>query len=238
MRVVILFFFLIGNTLVSGTLSIMEIEKSGDFIKVFVKGDSLYDISAISLNIKYPSESLIFDEIDNLNPKLNTSLINSNDSTIFMSWVSLSSISFTENELLFEINFRLTMGGGVIYFDTNFTEISDFLGNEIEVYYENGIIPLVTNVKETEVEHNIEVRNFPNPFNNSTKFEFSQYINNFNIYIFNVLGELIYTYINKSFNKNYFEFNAEGLSSGIYLYIINTEFEKNKFLTGKINLLK
>lgn len=79
-----------------------------------------------------------------------------------------------------------------------------------------------------EVEVNLEVpanfsvkQNFPNPFNPTTKIEFSLPLdNNVEIKVFNVLGMEVATLLNehRQAGTHTVEFNASNLSSGIYFY--------------------
>ena len=67
-------------------------------------------------------------------------------------------------------------------------------------------------------------QNYPNPFNPETKIRFS--INNKNFVtmkIFDVLGREIKTLVSSNYDTGTYEvnFNAEGLSSGIYYYTLN-----------------
>lgn len=80
--------------------------------------------------------------------------------------------------------------------------------------------------KIVEVNFNFPVdfsvkQNFPNPFNPTTKIEFSiPSDNNVEIKIFNVLGMEVATLLNenKQAGTHSIEFNASNLSSGIYYY--------------------
>jgi hypothetical protein len=80
--------------------------------------------------------------------------------------------------------------------------------------------------KTVEVNFNFPVdfsvkQNFPNPFNPTTKIEFSiPSDNNVEIKIFNVLGMEVATLLNenKQAGTHSIEFNASNLSSGIYYY--------------------
>jgi ligand-binding sensor domain-containing protein len=81
-------------------------------------------------------------------------------------------------------------------------------------------------------------QNYPNPFNNSTTFEFKiPYRQKVQIKIFDVLGQFIFTAIDKEFNEGYYseaiEFN--NLSSGVYLYSIKAD---NFFKAAKMLYLK
>ena len=64
-------------------------------------------------------------------------------------------------------------------------------------------------------------QNFPNPFNPSTKIRYSVPISSrINISIFNILGELVTVLVNEVQEAGRYEklFNANHLSSGIYIY--------------------
>jgi len=81
-------------------------------------------------------------------------------------------------------------------------------------------------------------QNYPNPFNPSTKIRFSIPSNEFvTLKVYNVLGSEIVTLINDELNAGSFEvdFNASGLNSGVYFYVIST---KNFTSTRKMILLK
>lgn len=80
--------------------------------------------------------------------------------------------------------------------------------------------------------------NYPNPFNPSTKIKYnlpeSQMVS---LRVYNVLGQEVATLVNMQQNAGYYEvtFNADQLSSGIYLYILKTESYNS---THKMLLLK
>lgn len=81
-------------------------------------------------------------------------------------------------------------------------------------------------------------QNYPNPFNPSTTIQFAipqqSYVQ---LEIFNTLGEKVSTLVSEELNAgNYkYEWNAEGLPSGIYLYRFSTE---NFVQTKKLLLMK
>ena len=82
-------------------------------------------------------------------------------------------------------------------------------------------------------------QNYPNPFNPSTKINFSlPERTNVSIKVYNVLGSLVEEVINEikdagSYSVN---FNANALSSGIYIYKLTTGIGKE--MTKKMTLLK
>ena len=83
-----------------------------------------------------------------------------------------------------------------------------------------------------------ELRNYPNPFNPSTKIEFSiQETGKVNLSVFDALGREISVLVNeeKSAGKYVVDFNAVKLSSGIYFYRLKTA---GKILTEKMILAK
>ena len=76
------------------------------------------------------------------------------------------------------------------------------------------------------IPNNFELRqNYPNPFNPETKISFSVPKNGVvTIKVYNVTGELVQTLVNQNIiTGNYtVDFRAEGLSSGIYFYTMNS----------------
>ena len=81
-------------------------------------------------------------------------------------------------------------------------------------------------------------QNYPNPFNPSTKISFNLPAREFvTLKIFNVLGSEVAILINDNLEVGLHEvaFNASGLNSGVYFYVIST---KNFTNTRKMILLK
>jgi len=85
-------------------------------------------------------------------------------------------------------------------------------------------------------------QNFPNPFNPSTKINFSVPRNSFvSLKIYDILGKEIIKLVNnefKSAGKYTVEFNASNLSSGVYFYRIEVEGEKQFVMTKRMVLIK
>jgi len=81
-------------------------------------------------------------------------------------------------------------------------------------------------------------QNYPNPFNPTTKINFTIPKSSFvNLKIYDILGKEISTLVNEERSAGYYnvEFNAVGLTSGIYFYVIRTsEYTSTK----KMLLLK
>ena len=81
-------------------------------------------------------------------------------------------------------------------------------------------------------------QNYPNPFNPVTLINFSLPVeSHVRLDVFNVKGQLVATLVNKMVNAGYHvtEWNAAGMSSGIYLYRLKTE---NFTETKKMILLR
>ncbi len=96
------------------------------------------------------------------------------------------------------------------------------------------------NLVEIGVPQKFELsQNYPNPFNPTTKIKFSlPYDSRISLNVYDISGRLISSIVNNEFRSaDYysFEFNAGGLSSGIYFYRLITE--KNTE-TKKMTLLK
>jgi len=103
-----------------------------------------------------------------------------------------------------------------------------------------GFLELITDVEDKEqfpTEFSLE-QNYPNPFNPSTTISFSIPKEDFvSLKVFNSLGEEIAELVNETKPAgNYsFTFDANGLSSGIYLYKISAG---NFVETKKMILIK
>jgi hypothetical protein len=81
-------------------------------------------------------------------------------------------------------------------------------------------------------------QNYPNPFNPTTKISFSiKEPGLVKLNVYNLLGQLVSTVVNKELNAGYFEtdFNAVNLPSGIYFYKLEAG---NMVMTKKMMLLK
>jgi len=101
---------------------------------------------------------------------------------------------------------------------------------------------LVTRVEEIDdkvlpKEFNL-YQNYPNPFNPSTTIQFAIPKESFTkLEIFNAIGEKVSTLILENLSAGIYEYewNAEGLPSGVYLYRLSTE---NFTQTKKLLLMK
>ena len=94
-------------------------------------------------------------------------------------------------------------------------------------YKESSGHPLgIMNVSSVVPGSFILHQNYPNPFNPTTKIKFEIYSNtNVKLSVFDILGKKITTLINGKLNTGVYEteFDASGLSSGIYFYRLETE---------------
>jgi len=85
------------------------------------------------------------------------------------------------------------------------------------------------------------LQNYPNPFNPDTKIDFSLALNSKVILkIFDVLGQECVTLINENLSSgsHSFNFNADGLNTGIYFYIIEaTGSDGTNFISTKKMIL-
>ena len=87
-------------------------------------------------------------------------------------------------------------------------------------------------------------QNYPNPFNPSTKIRYTlPFTSNVKIIIYNTIGQIVKELVNQVQDANYYEyqFDASGLSSGVYIYTIHASSieGKNTFSsTKKMMLIK
>jgi hypothetical protein len=101
--------------------------------------------------------------------------------------------------------------------------------------------PTVTAVKklpEANIPTKYELSNYPNPFNPSTNIKFSlPEAGHVTLKVYNILGQVVSTLVNDNMKAGTYEtiFDANGLSSGTYLYVVNVG---NHNITGKMLLMK
>jgi hypothetical protein len=79
-------------------------------------------------------------------------------------------------------------------------------------------------------------QNYPNPFNPSTSISFDLPISSYvKLSVYNLLGEFVAELVNSEYSAgtHSVSFNAEGLTSGIYLY----RLEANDFYSMKKMIL-
>ncbi|CAN5196294.1 hypothetical protein BH23BAC3_BH23BAC3_09990 [soil metagenome] len=99
--------------------------------------------------------------------------------------------------------------------------------------------PLATSIEQDEVPvHMALQQNYPNPFNPSTNITFE--LNNpdrISLKVYDMLGQEIATLADGQFNSGQHQvsFNADGLSSGMYIYRLQTS---NRSITRTMTLVK
>lgn len=119
------------------------------------------------------------------------------------------------------------------------------LTENITIYVDNIILsdspddPLATSIEQGELPVQLALKqNYPNPFNPSTNITF-ELLNSdqVTLKVYNMLGQEIATLVNgnMSSGEHHVSFNAEGLSSGMYLYRLQTS---NRSITRTMTLIK
>lgn len=102
----------------------------------------------------------------------------------------------------------------------------------------NGGVTYVNETQSIIPKHYYLSNNYPNPFNPSTTIEYRiPKLSDVRINVFNILGEKVATLVNEHQHPGTYkvEFNAEGLSSGIYYYQLRAG---NYSATKKMLLIK
>jgi hypothetical protein len=117
--------------------------------------------------------------------------------------------------------------------NSSFTRSLTLVGTYLFVVTDDGLVwrrPLSEMITGIEDQSNeiptqfILAQNYPNPFNPSTKIRFQVPNSSFvNLKVYDVLGNEVATLVNEERPVGSYEvdFNAAGLSSGIYFYTIN-----------------
>jgi hypothetical protein len=147
--------------------------------------------------------------------------------------------------------FSLLLGGAWEYIDDNLPDVVSAIAStypsrnnsaQRETYtlfagvFNNttngaGVYKLSFTVDVEEIDNQIPsdnklAQNYPNPFNPSTTIQFALPKESFTrLEIYNALGEKVLTLVSENLKAGTYEYewNAEGLPSGIYFYRLNTE---------------
>ena len=150
-------------------------------------------------------------------------------------------LAFDENGVLYGVIGGTTEIGKLISIDK-----TTAAGTEIgETGYMNvqSLAYRTGNVNSVEGEENVPKtfsleRNYPNPFNPSTKIKYSiAALGLVTLKVYDILGKEVMTLVNKEQSTGSYEieFNAEGLPSGVYFYQLKSG---NFIQTRKMVLLK
>ena len=105
------------------------------------------------------------------------------------------------------------------------------------IYYDTTLTSLNEDQTQIVNEYSLE-QNYPNPFNPSTKISWQSPVSGWQtLKIYDVLGNLVETLLSdyREAGKHSIEFDAGGLSSGIYFYTLTSE---NFSQTKKMILLR
>jgi len=111
-------------------------------------------------------------------------------------------------------------------------------GQSYRVYFTKKTIPVSMEDNGQLTMDNLQLVNYPNPFNNSTKINFNlTSISEIKLEVFNAKGELVQSVFKGQLKsgKHDFSFNATSLNSGVYYCRLTTATE---IKTTKIMLLK
>jgi hypothetical protein len=104
---------------------------------------------------------------------------------------------------------------------------ANYGSNNISIIENLTIISDVYDYPKTYLPESFSIsQNYPNPFNPSTKIRYSIYTNGFvSLKVYDVLGNEVVTLVNEELSTGEYvvEFDAAGLTSGIYFYQLKTE---------------
>jgi hypothetical protein len=184
--------------------------------------------------------------------------------TTFGTSIETTILNGSPENVYWEIHGNFNMGGsgkwnGIIYCPSGNITIGTsciikgalWAGGDISIGGSSMIYYMANSLnKDPEDSENIEQilnivpskyvldQNYPNPFNPSTKIRFQlPEKNHVSLKIYDILGNLITTLVDQEMEAGYYDFdwNAGNLSSGIYLYTLQSG---SYFSTKKLMLVK
>lgn len=189
-----------------------------------------YDVYAFIVPAPDQATNVKYTVIDSSN---NISLIEVDQTNMFnRRWYKLGSVYLAQGRKLVAIlsNTGIDINKKVRA-DAMFIKLNRQLSPEVTTDVKN----------EKDLNHNyneIDLRNFPNPFNSSTTIKFSFPSNKeYNIQLYDLLGQKIKEFrgFSSSNGLNYVNIDSTDLSSGVYLYTLSGEqiFKSSKLIVMK-----
>ncbi|MFH1196052.1 MAG: T9SS type A sorting domain-containing protein [bacterium] len=197
-------------------------------IQVPVYVNQSVDLGAFILKFNYNNEMFKFDGITSALP---IRTINKNDGSFSIYWAG-ESAKFDEGTELFVANFSKIGDKGDLNFSID-SEVSDMVNKDGNFVDLNLSTVQVGDVMPTVYELS---QNFPNPFNPTTKISFSlPQADVVTLKVYDMLGSEVATLVNGKLEagKYEYDFNANNLPSGAYVYRITT----NNFTSVKKMML-
>jgi hypothetical protein len=192
-------------------------------ISVKVRANSLTNIEAISLSIKYDTTIMKYDSISSNIGMLS----NASKGVIKIAWIDFSGganpLSIINGDF-FNLNFTYLSGASKLEFYKTDCELRDINDSIVYVQYSDGVVTSEINSVNVD-SRNIDLfslkQNYPNPFNPSTMIGFTlKKASRVRLVIFNLIGERISTLIDKEMGAGEHNvlFNSKNINSGIYFY--------------------
>lgn len=210
----------------------------------------------------YLAEKSLFSIYQYQDMPVNITLVSPNGGEIWKRG-SVRNITWTSNKVQGNVNILISFNGGLSFVDTIASDVTNNglyewyiplhypLSSTVKIKIEsinntnifdisdnNFTLSLESDVREdNQITYSLS-QNYPNPFNPSTKINYSiAKPGNVKIEVFDILGNRIKTLVDefKQVGNYTVNFNAQNLSSGIYIYRI----QANDYVKiMKMNLLK
>ena len=218
--------------------------------EIFVRVENISGFRAYSISLSYDSQKLRCLSITR-------ATFFSNWNTFFFALIDSNSNVLTIDEAILGIGYEngsgdlfkvqfLALAEGDVNINIVNADLRDTLNNVIEVQTENGVIHIVnpTSVEDIKTDEAINgIIAYPNPFNSSTRIEFTSNSNEETEFaIYSITGEKVFSLDANSQSNNTISFIWNGndmygniLPSGIYFLTAKT---KNDFKTFKLIMLK
>jgi hypothetical protein len=253
----IVLLIVLGSNLIFSQLPVVKISPAemdiGLFTvgEIFVRVENISGFRAYSIELSYDAQKMRCLSITRAD-------FFSNWNTFFFALIDSNANLLTVDEAilgvgyengsgdLFKVQF-LTLAEGDVNINFVNADLRDTLNNVIEVQTENGVVHIVnpTSVIADAGKYEIHcsIISYPNPFNSSTKIEFTSNRNEDTEFaIYSITGEKVYAFESKAQNSKSISFiwngkDIEGniLPSGTYLFVARTQ---NEFRTFKLVMLK
>ena len=224
---VVSFFFALCSysqtiTVTVGTGSVNQ----GDTILIPVTGTNVNTIGALGFFIPFDNTKLKFDTVWNIHSKLVDMLMyfyDESSMSLGFAW-SASKLTNIGTAKLFDIKFTQLSGSTDLCIDPASSFFTNFTTEQpISTNWVCGKVDVITGVKEYQAAVNNGI--YPNPSNG--KFTVNLKKGDKELSIYNLSGEMVYSYKLDASVNNSLAINVTGLSKGLYIVKIAGNSQNN-----------
>lgn len=199
--------------------------RPSDTVYAALRGKDLINIGAITLKIRYNTDSLRFIEAAGWNKELSVTFLGDSSGIITIAYANVNSITIKDDIL---VKLKFVCSSSLMKTSLSFIpeecEIADSAAIPQLISYSNGNITTGVSALNSSIPDKFSLdQNYPNPFNPETIIKYSiQQAVHVKLSVYDMLGKEVSVLVNgyMSSGVHSVQFNADNIPSGIYIYTI------------------